>query len=109
VGVEAGAAVLRRRVVRQHDECDVRRIGMDGAQHVHTGAADELVIEQHVIGVRPANSVDRLAGRAGFADHFDAVDAVDQFAQAIAHRREVVDDEDVGACWRVHGWHCRHP
>ncbi len=76
---------------------------MHGAQHVHARAAFELVVEQHAIGIRAQDAFDRVAGRTCIANDLDTFDLADKLAQTVAHRGQVVDDEDP----RAHGSHCR--
>jgi len=90
-------------MVRKHDEDDVGPGRMQGAQHVDARSTVQLIVEEHAIRMRAQDGFDRLRGRSCIADDVDAFDVTDQFAESLAHRRHVVDDEDCSACCRVHG------
>ena len=99
----ACAAVLRVGVIGEDDEDGVPCLLVDGAQHVDAGAADELVVEQDAGRMLVEDAGDRVGRRAGVADDVDVGNLAHELAQALPHRRDVVDDEDFGSLRCIHG------
>lgn len=92
-GFNAGPAQLRLYVIRQNDEYDLRHRRAGRAQHVGTGAAFELEIEDDIVGIGAEDSRYRIRRSSGFADDAHAVGIVKQLDQACADGRRIFDDE----------------
>src|SRR3954462_7935176 len=56
--LHADPAILRIRMVGQHDEDDLRRERADFAQYFNTGAARQVQVQHHRVGSRAQDAID---------------------------------------------------
>ena len=76
----------------QREEAHGRPPRRDAADHLDAAAVRHLHVEQHHVGLRGDDAVDRLADRAGVADDVD--EAFELGAHAGAEQAVVVDEHD---------------
>ena len=58
--LQAEPPVLRRGMIRQHQEACVRQLWVHGTQDIETAAADKVKIEDHDVWRGGKNAVDRI-------------------------------------------------
>ena len=63
-------------------------------QHQPAGFAAQAEVHQRQVGFVFARRGQRLARRAGFGHHFEAVGFLQQAAEALAHHGVVIDEQD---------------
>jgi len=83
-----------RVVVHRHDHhrgfrADPAQFG----QRVETAAAGHRQVEQHDVGQHLLSAQHRFVGVAGLGDHLDAVERIQQPAQACPHQRVVIANQ----------------
>ena len=78
---------------REDHHVDVGMAGADAGRHLGAVLVGQVKVEQHHVGHEHVDALHPLPPCAGRADDIDAVDELEQLAEALAHDRMVVDDQ----------------